>query len=464
MRKSILPIILLLVTVMLSCTDSDNWRMVAEIEKALTVPVFKPDTFVITDFGARAGDADFLNSRAIADAISACSANGGGVVLVPPGEWYTGPVTLLSDVNLHVSEGASVLFTTDYEEYLPPVLTRWEGMDCYNLHPFIYALGQANIAVTGKGVIDGQASDKYWWWMNGSPDFGWKEGMISQVSAGRPLLLLFEQKQTPVEERIFGIEDALRPQLVNIIDCKNVLIEDVTLMNSPFWVIHPLRTTNLTVRHVSISSAGPNSDGCDPESCDNVLIEDCHFNTGDDCIAIKSGRNFDGRRWSLPSKNIIVRGCHMAAGHGGVVIGSEVSGGFSNLFVEDCEMDSPDLLRVIRIKTSECRGGLIENVNVRNVRVGKCSEAILKINLRYEPDERCVKEFPPYVRNVTLENVTSQGSQYGILIVGLDSPSNVSGITLKDCVFNGVRTGNSVTGAEKVTMKNVYVNGSRAEI
>ncbi len=211
--------------------------------------------------------------------------------------------------------------------YLPAVLTRWEGMDCYNTHPLVYAIDASNIALTGKGTIDGQASNEIWWWMNGNPEYGWKEGMNSQKLAGRPRLLAYEQNQTPVEERRFDIEGALRPQLVNFMNCTSVLIEDLTLKNSPFWVIHPVRTESLIVRGVTIKSAGPNSDGCDPESCNNVLIENCFFDTGDDCIAIKSGRNNDGRRWNIPSRNIIVRDCRMAAGHGGVVIGSEISGG-----------------------------------------------------------------------------------------------------------------------------------------
>ena len=195
-----------------------------------------------------------------------------------------------------------------------------------------------------------------------------------------------------------------------------------------------------------------------------VLIENCYFDTGDDCIAIKSGRNNDGRRWTIPSRNIIVRNCRMADGHGGVVIGSEITGGFSNLFVENCEMDSPDLLRVIRIKSSDCRGGAIENINVRNVKVGVCSEAVLQITLKYEPGEACERDFPPFVRNVTLENVTSKESQYGIYIIGLDESVNVSDITLRNCCFNGVQEGTSITGAERVKLKKVFINGEKIRL
>jgi polygalacturonase len=323
----------------------------------------------------------------------------------------------------------------------------------------IYASEAENIALTGKGTIDGQASNKKWWWMNGNPEFGWKEGMISQRTAGRPVLLGYEQNETPVEKRVFGLEDALRPQLINFYKCKTVLIEGLTIKNSPFWVIHPLMTSDFILRGATIESIGPNSDGCDPESCDKVIIENCYFNTGDDCIAIKSGRNNDGRKWNLPSKNIIVRNCRMAAGHGGVAIGSEISGGFSNLFVENCQMDSPELLRVIRIKTSNCRGGIIENINVRNITVGQCKEAVLHVSLKYEPDEKCNRSFPPFVRNVNLDNVTSRGSEYGVFIEGLDESINVSGIIVKNCSFNGVEKENSIAGAERVIFRNLKING-----
>jgi len=461
MTRFILSLFFLLATAPLSPAGSDNWKMAAEIERAIVKTSFPADTLNIIDFGAVAGHASFLNTQAIAAAILQCHNKGGGVVLVPEGEWMTGPITLLSNVNLHISEKGTLLFSTDYQQYMPAVLTRWEGMDCYNIHPLVYAIDASNIALTGKGTIDGQASNEIWWWMNGNPEYGWQQGMNSQKLAGRPELMQYEQNQTPVEERCFGIEGALRPQLVNFMNCTSVLIEDLTLKNSPFWVIHPVRTESLIVRGVTIKSAGPNSDGCDPESCNNVLIEKCFFDTGDDCIAIKSGRNNDGRKWNIPSRNIIVRDCRMAAGHGGVVIGSEISGGYSNLFVENCEMDSPDLLRVIRIKTSECRGGVIENINVRNVKVGVCSEAVLHITLNYEPGEPCFRDFPPVVRNVTLDNVTSNKSKYGIYIEGLDKSVNVSDITLRNCAFNGVEQGTAITGAERVELKKVYINGKK---
>jgi polygalacturonase len=259
-----------------------------------------------------------------------------------------------------------------------------------------------------------------------------------------------------------GEGNYLRAQLINFVQCNTVKIEGVTLQNSPFWVIHPLLTNDLTVRNVNIESLGPNSDGCDPESCKNVLIEGCTFDDGDDCIAIKSGRNNDGRRWNIPSENIIVRNCKMKAGHGGVVVGSEISGGYKNLYVENCEMDSPELDRIIRIKSNTCRGGIIENVFVRNVKVGQCKEAVLKIDLQYDPSEASKRGYNPIVRNVNLENVTCQKSDYGVSIDGLSEDANcVNNINLKNCDFRGVKYNmNDIKGAVNVNFENVRINNT----
>lgn len=257
-------------------------------------------------------------------------------------------------------------------------------------------------------------------------------------------MLQMAEDGVPVEKRVFGPWKGLRPQTVNLNQCDGILIEGVKMIRSPFWVMHPLLSKNITVRGVHVENHGPNGDGCDPESCENVLIENCIFDTGDDCIAIKSGRNEDGREGGKgkyvgrPSKNIIIRNCNMKDGHGGVVLGSEISGGCSNVFVENCTMDSPDLERVLRIKTNSCRGGVIENVYFRNVKVGQCREAVLKINTNYEPKEKGRRGFYPTVRNVYMENVTCQKSKYGVMIVGFDNINTIHNINLKNCNFTGV--------------------------
>lgn len=432
-----------------------------QVEAQIVAPTFADSVYNIIDFGAVANDSTILNHGAINAAIDTCSLRGGGRVLVPEGVWYTGPITLKSNVDLHISDDAKLLFTSDLSQY-PLVLTRWEGVDCYNYQPMIYSYRQQNIAITGKGIIDGGATLKDWWAMCGATRYGWEEGIVSQ-RIGRKILLEWNENGTPVDERIMGDGYGMRVPLINIYECENILIEDVTLLRSPFWVIHPLLSQNITVRRVHVENDGPNGDGCDPESCKNVLIDSCFFDTGDDCIAIKSGRNGDGRRWNTPSENIIVRNCYMKNGHGGVVIGSEISGGYKNLFVENCEMDSPNLDRVIRIKTNTCRGGVIENVYVRNVNVGQCREAVLKINLLYEQKELCCRDFPPVVRNVFLDNVTCKGSRFGVLVNSLEDQENVYNVAVNNCCFEGVTEpeGIEINGMTRdISFSDLYINDS----
>jgi polygalacturonase/rhamnogalacturonyl hydrolase YesR len=452
-------------------TVAQDWDegMYQQIEQSIRVPQFAEKAFPITKFGAKTTNPAVQNQKAIQKAIDTCSKKGGGKVIIPAGEKFlTGAITLKDGVNFVVEEGATLEFVFQPELY-PIVETSWEGLECFNLSPCIYAFKAKDIAITGKGTIDGGGSNDTWWPWNGNPRFGWKEGMISQRIESRPRLLkngedgipMYNEKGERTPERVFGPQDGLRPQLVSFNKCEGILLEDVTLLRSPFWVIHPLHSTDITVRRVKIINDGPNGDGCDPECCDRVLIEDCYFNTGDDCIAIKSGRNRDGRERNMPSKNIIIRNCEMKNGHGGVVIGSEISGGCQNVFAHDCVMDSPELERVLRIKTNSCRGGIIENINMRNVKVGVCKESVLKINLDYEPKEICCRGYYPTVRNVYMENVTSESSQYGVQIIGLDEDTYVYDITVKDCKFNGVKDGNFMSGKTRnINFENLFINGS----
>lgn len=439
---------------------ADNWndKLYRQIEQNISEPVFPDKEFVITKYGASVKNSALKNQKAINKAIVECSKAGGGKVVVPEGKFNTGPVVLKSNVNLVVSKGATLLFSTD-KKLFPIVLTRWEGMDCLNYQPCIYAYGEENVAITGEGTIDGNGSNETWWKMCGKDKFGWTPELEESQKIGRPLLFEYSEAGKPFEERNMK-DTGLRPQLVNIYKCNNVAIKDVTLLRSPFWVIHPLLCKNVTVKGVKIWNEGPNGDGCDPESCEDVLIEGCVFHTGDDCIAIKSGRNADGRIWNLPSKNIIVRDCIMEDGHGGVVVGSEITGGCQNVFVENCKMDSPDLDRVLRIKTNTCRGGVIENIYMRNVEVGQCREAVMRINLNYEPNEPAKRGFIPTVRNVYMSNVTCRKSKYGILINGLDDADNIYNINVENCNFTGVesepvkRTGKS----HDLKFENLFVN------
>ena len=454
--------LLLLCLIVPSIAQAKAWdeEEYKRIEQSIKAPTFPEKDFLITKYGAKTTNSAAQNQKAINKAIAACSKKGGGRVIVPSGTFVTGAITLLSHVNLVVEKDAVLKFAFEPDLY-PIVPTRWEGIDCRNLSPCIYAYKQTDIAVTGEGTIDGSGANNTWWPWNGNPRFGFKEGMISQRGGSRARLLKNAEDGVPMDQRIFTKEDGLRPQLINFYLCENILMENLTLLNSPFWVIHPLLSKNITVRGMKIINDGPNGDGCDPESCDGVLIENCFFNTGDDCIAIKSGRNNDGRLWDKPSENIIIRNCEMKNGHGGVVIGSEISGGCRNVYAENNVMDSPELERVVRIKTNTCRGGVIENINARNIKVGVCKESVLKINLDYEPKEICCRGFVPTVRNVNIENITCEKSKYGVQIIALDSVCNVYDINVKDCHFNGVKDGNYSKGQTRdVRFDNLFINGS----
>ena len=439
-----------------------------QIEESIRMPKFADRTFDITKYGASLKASAAKNQKAINKAIEACSKAGGGRVVIPQGTWKTGAIRMKSHVNLVIEKGATLFFEFDRSLY-PLVETRWEGLDCINYSPLIYAYKETDIAITGEGTIDGNGSDDTWWLMSGktpkSKDIVVEE---KQNPGGRADLLKMAENGVPIEKRIFGPKKGLRPQMVNFNQCDGILIEGVTMVRSPFWVMHPLLSRNITVRNVTVHNDGPNGDGCDPESCENVLIENCVFDTGDDCIAIKSGRNEDGREGGKgryvgrPSKNIIVRNCVMKDGHGGVVIGSEISGGCNNVFVENCKMDSPNLDRILRIKTNSCRGGVIENIYMRNVEVGQCAEAVLKINLDYEPKEIGRRGFYPTVRNVYMENVTCQKSKYGIMVVAFDSLTNVYNINLKNCKFDGVYDKPVYIKGKTRDMNydNLFINGS----
>ncbi|HEV2131307.1 MAG TPA: glycosyl hydrolase family 28 protein [Longimicrobiaceae bacterium] len=434
--------------------DRRGWDLVPEILSRIRPPVFPNRDFPVTAYGA-VGDGATDGSEAFREAIAACHRAGGGRVVVPAGRFLTGPVHLRSNVELHLSEGATLLFSTDPEDYLPAVFTRYEGIEIMGYSPLIYVFEQENVAITGTGTLDGQASNEHWWPRTGRPERGWREGMpIDRPEINRMGELA--EAGVPVEQRVFGEGSNLRPQFIQPYRCRNVLIEGVTIHNSPMWQVNPVLCENVTVRGLRIISHGPNNDGCNPESCRDVLIEDCYFDTGDDCIAIKSGRNADGRRVNTPSENVVIRRCRMKDGHGGVVFGSEISGGVRNVFAEECVMDSPRLQRAIRFKTNSVRGGFFDNIYVRNITVGEVREAVLLIDFHYQEGDS--GPFKPEVRNVELRNVTSQKSRYALLLRGFHH-TPIAGVRLIDCRFENVQEGNRIEHVEGLELHNVVING-----
>jgi polygalacturonase len=435
-----------------------GWDAVPEILARIRPPVFPSRDFVITDYGA-VGDGEALCSEAFRRAIEACSGAGGGRVVVPAGRFLTGPIHLRSNVNLHVAEGGTIAFSSDETLYLPPVFSRWEGVEVMNYSPFIYAFEQENVAITGPGVLDGQSDRTAWWPWNGSPTYGGSRSGPNQVEARQRLFRMAEEG-VPVARRVVAPGGYLRPQFVQPYRCRNVLIEGVTIRNSPMWELHPVLCQNVTIRGVRIESHGPNNDGCDPESCRDVLIEDCYFDTGDDCIALKSGRNADGRRLATPVENVIIRGCQMKDGHGGVTIGSEISGGARNIFAEKCTMDSPNLERGLRLKTNAMRGGIIEHVYMRDCTVGEVSNAVLSIDYEYEEGSR--GEFMPIVREIEMRGVTSEKSTYPLFLRGFENDP-IQSVRLVDCHFRGAERPSVLEHVAGLELERVTINGQPVE-
>ncbi len=421
------------------------------ILRRIRPPEFPKRDFDVTKFGA-VGDGRKNSTAEIGKAVLACAVAGGGRVVVPAGVFLTGAIHLKSNVNLHVTAGATLLFSSDPKHYLPVVFTRWEGTECLNYSPLIYAYEQNNIAVTGQGTLDGQADDQHWWPWKGR---GTAAGVPTQAKA-RDALIEMANKDVPVKDRVFGDGGNLRPMFIQPYRCNNVLIDGVTIKRSPMWEVHPVLCRNVTVRNVKISTHGPNNDGCDPESCRDVLIQDCEFDTGDDCIAIKSGRNRDGRRVATPCENLIITGCTMKDGHGGVTIGSEVSGDVRNVFVENCRMDSPNLDRALRIKTNSHRGGTIENVYFRKVTVGQVADAIVQVDFFYEEGEG--GPFRPIVRNISVEDVTCKRSKYALYLRGYGS-SPIRDVRLTRCTFEQVAKPSVIENVEGLKAEAVTVNG-----
>jgi polygalacturonase len=267
-------------------------------------------------------------------------------------------------------------------------------------------------------------------------------------------------RDVPVKDRLFGEGSYLRPNLIQFCHSKNILIEGLMMKNSPMFEVNPVLCSNVTVRGIRIASHGPNNDGCDPDSSRDVLIENCTFDTGDDCIAIKAGRNRDGRRVAVPSENIIIRNCRMKDGHGGLTIGSEMSGGVRNVFVENCQLDSPNLDQALRFKTNAMRGGTIEHIFFRNINVGEVNNAVVQVDCLYEEGEKGPEK--PVVRDIHIAKVTCQKSKYALQLRGF-AASPIQDIHLEDCVFNGAKQPNVVEHVQTLKAVRVKINGKPFE-
>ena len=346
-----------------------------KVKAPFTMPAIRMPDFsnckklVITDFGAVQGD-KIKTSQAVAKAISAAGESGGGIVVIPPGEWLTAQVHLKSNVNLHLMKGAVLLFSDNPSDYLPAVHSTWEGLECYNYSPLIYAYQCKNVAITGEGEV--QALMDNWKKWAGRP-------RAHMNSLKNLYYWAFDNK--PVNERnMVNDSSNLRPQFIQFNRCENILIDGVSIKNSPFWTIHLYLSKDIVVRNVKVWAHGHNNDGIDPEMSQNILIENCLFDQGDDAIAVKSGRSPEGWRSKTPSKNIVIRNCTVKNGHQLLAIGSELSGGIENIYLNNCVVaHGAKMFHLVFIKTNERMGGYVKNIFVSNVKAGKIDNGILGI-------------------------------------------------------------------------------------
>ena len=418
------------------------WAKVPEILARIRPPTFPAQDFNITGYGAK-GDGVTDCTEAFRRAIQECFNANGGRVIVPPGVYLTGAIHLKSNVNLHLEKGATIRFSTDPKKYLPVVFTRYECTEVMNYSPLVYAFEQENIAITGEGTLDGQ----------GAAWHSWK----SKADSTR--LVRMGEDGVPVAQRIFGEGHFLRPNFIQPMRCKNVLIEGVRVVNSPMWVLHPLYSTNVTVRDVTVDTKGPNTDGCDPDSCSDVLITNCSFSDGDDCIAVKSGRDADGRRVNIPCQNLVIQNCRFAAGHGGVALGSETAGGLRWLFAENCQFDSPDLDMAMRFKTNPARGGYIENIYLRNCSV-KTAKFGIHMTQRYGSSGAMDGSERPPIKDIDIRDCTfGTLTKAPIFIEGYDSKLKITDVTIANCVFESAKNKSTVTNASRIFLSNVRGSG-----
>jgi polygalacturonase len=407
------------------------------------IAAIRPTSFPSRDFPVPLSDRNSHARPLIVEAIDTAHSSGGGRVIIPDGDWLVdGPIHLKSNVNLHLSAGASLTFSGNHASYLPVVFTRWEGTECWNYSPLIYAKDQSNIAVTGRGKINGQGA-AFW--------LPWR----AQQRPDQTLLRDMGRDGVPVAQRQFGEGRKLRPCFVEFVNCQRVLLEDFTLNDSPFWCVHPVYCTDVLVRGLTIFSKHINSDGVDPDSCQRVLVENCSFEVGDDGVALKAGRDQDGWRVGKVCQDIVVRNCKYLGDTGGcMAIGSEMSGGVRNVFVDG--WDVPKASHTLYFKANLDRGGFIEDIRIRNVRAGD-----VRALIKFSNDFHSYRggNFPTRFERITMENVTCEKAIVGLHISG-DARAPVADIILRNIEIKQATAPLQVANARNVQLDNVRINGT----
>ena len=413
----------------------------------------KPPFHDIREYGAVGTDQE-KDTGAVRKAVDAAAAAGGGTVYFPAGEYVTGPIHLKSNITLHLDAGAVLKFSQDFDDYLPMVKARWEGTECNNFSPCIYAYRAENITITGRGLIDGQG--KAWWDEHRRIRAAVAKEGANAFTKWSKAFAEANPKAT-LKERWESFGNFLRPPLMQPMECRNVRIEGISIKDPPFWTINPVYCDNVTVTGISIKNPdeSPNTDGINPDSCRNVHISDCHISVGDDCITIKSGRDADGRRVGRPCENITVTNCTMLDGHGGVVIGSEMSGGVRKVTISNCVFDRTD--RGIRIKTTRGRGGVVEDIRVSNIVMTNIRRRPFDLNMFYErvPPEP-VSERTPKLRNMHFSGVIVKGAPAAGFLLGLPEMP-IEDITFAD-IHIDADAGLSCSEAKNIAFHDVRIN------
>jgi polygalacturonase len=429
--------------------EADPWRLVDAIPRDVPLSAFSWRVHDITAYGA-VGDGTTKNTEAFRKAIEACHRSGGGRVLVPAGTFLTGAVRLLSNVELHVAEGATIKFSTDPKDYLPLVLTRWEGTLCHNYSPFIYAFEQHNLAITGTGTIDGNAPAGQW--------SSWGAGATTELRQ-------MGEDGVPVEQRIFGEGKKLRPNMIQFFRCRNILVRDVFIKNPAMWSLHMVFSQFIVITGVHIYTTNSQGDGVDLDSSSFAYVADSRFNTNDDCVTFKSGRDADGRRVGIPTSNVLVERCKFSGRWGGITVGSEMSGGVSNVFARDCEINAPDfpgrypIKHALYIKTNQDRGGVIDGVHLRNFTGQGVEREIMDVSMYYQNGG--TKGHFPQIRNITVDRMKIDGGRLVANFEGFPE-SHIDSVRITNSTFTTIASPNVIKDTDRLVFRNTTINGQPA--
>ena len=396
--------------------------------------------------------------------IEKASSEGGGTIYFPAGVYLTATIYMKNNITLYVESGAVLRFSDRFEDYLPFVKIRWEGTVMNTLSPLIYAHDAENLTITGRGTLDGNGF-KWWSWEKETRELIKKNG--GKLPALNKLQRMWEEANEDLEISDYykpSLERRMfRPPFIQFYECNNVLIENVKIVNSPFWTVNPEFCDNVTIKGITIDNVpSPNTDGINPESCRNVHISDCHISVGDDCITIKSGRDAQARRLGVPCENITITNCTMLAGHGGVVIGSEMSGSVRKVTISNCVFDGTD--RGIRIKSTRGRGGVVEDIRVSNIVMSNIKQEAVVLNLKYsQMPAEAKSERTPIFRNVHISGMTVTDVKTPIKIVGLEE-APIFDIVLRDIHIQGARQKCIFEDCERITMDDVIINGEEIKL